>query len=154
MWVRRANVFLPIFDLKKQKETFKQVRGYFCEAGASCSITPLRSEGLASIPLRSDYSAGEAQQSQDTRFSIENEPTLGVRSFLQSCLKLLRDDRAVMDLQNLIDRCEQSPSMGAAHRAVHQIQSHTRTGREMRLSAQIGDYEMDKVILSLVSFYI
>ena len=35
---------------------------------------------------------------------------------------------------------------------VHQLYKHKRrTGREMRLSAQIGDYEMGQVILDLGS---
>ncbi len=33
--------------------------------------------------------------------------------------------------------------------AIHNIMGHTRTGKEMRLTAQIGAFEMDKVILDL-----
>ena len=41
--------------------------------------------------------------------------------------------------------------MVVANIAVHHIKKHVQTGREMRLSAQIGDYDMDEVILELGS---
>ena len=41
--------------------------------------------------------------------------------------------------------------MNSAQRAVHNIMGHTKTGREMRLTAQIGEFEMDEVILDLGS---
>ena len=41
--------------------------------------------------------------------------------------------------------------MSSAQRAVNNIMGHTRTGREMRLIAQIGEFEMDEVILDLGS---
>ena len=37
------------------------------------------------------------------------------------------------------------------NKVVHQIKDYIRTGREMRLNAQIGDYDMDEVILDLGS---
>ena len=43
------------------------------------------------------------------------------------------------------------PTVNNAQRAVHNIMGHTRTGREMRLIAQIGEFEMDEVILDLGS---
>ena len=60
----------------------------------------------------------------------------------------------------MIDRYDQSMSIVAAkpveyfsntNKAVHQIKKYIRTGREMRLNAQIGDYDMDEVILDLGS---
>ena len=41
--------------------------------------------------------------------------------------------------------------MSSTQRVVHNIMGHTRTGREMRLTAQIGEFEMDEVILDLGS---
>ena len=85
------------------------------------------------------------------RLYEESEPTGVVRSFLQSCLKLLKDERALLEIQTLIDKCEQSTPIVVANRAVHQIKKYIWTGKEMRLNAQIGDYEMDEVILDLGS---
>lgn len=36
-------------------------------------------------------------------------------------------------------------------KVVHQIKKYIRIGREMRLNAQIGDYDMEEVILDLGS---
>ena len=39
--------------------------------------------------------------------------------------------------------------MSSTQRVVHNIMDHTRTGREMRLTTQIGEFQMDEVILDL-----
>lgn len=82
---------------------------------------------------------------------MESELTGLVRSFLKSCLKLLRDERVLLKMQNLINKCEQPTSLDAANKDVHHIKKYIRIGREMRLSEQIGDYDMDEVILDLGS---
>ena len=51
----------------------------------------------------------------------------------------------------MIDKCEHSTPIVVANRVVHQIKKYIRTRKEMRLNAQIGDYEMDEVILDLGS---
>src|SRR5713226_10282018 len=51
----------------------------------------------------------------------------------------------------MIDQCQQPSLLDSAHRAVHNITGHTRTGREMKLTAQIGEFEMDEVVLDLGS---
>ena len=51
----------------------------------------------------------------------------------------------------MIDQCQQPSLSGSAHRAVHNITRHARTGREMKFTAQIGDFEMDEVVLDLGS---
>ena len=65
-------------------------------------------------------------------------------------MKLLHDSKAVKGLQELITRC-----VGTAPRepcVVRKLGKHMmRIGREMRLTAQIGEYEMDQVILDLGS---
>ena len=63
----------------------------------------------------------------------------------------MRDEHALLEMQNLIDKCEQPISMATTNRMVHHIKKYVRTGREMRLSAQIEDYDMDEVILDLGS---
>ena len=69
-------------------------------------------------------------------------------TFLETCMKLLRDSKAVKGLQELITRCT---TLGEP-RVVRKLGMHTLcTGREMRLTAQIGEYEMDQVILDLGS---
>ena len=66
-------------------------------------------------------------------------------------MKLVRNEKAIRELQRIIDQCQPSSSVSSAQRAVHNIMGHTRTGREMRLIAQVGEFEMDEVILDLGS---
>ena len=63
----------------------------------------------------------------------------------------MRNEKAISELQCIIDQCHQPSLLGSAHRAVHNITGHTRTGREMKLIAQIGGFEMDEVVLDLGS---
>lgn len=55
----------------------------------------------------------------------------------------------MLKMQNLINRCNKPISMAAANKAIHHIKKYVHTRREMRLSAQIGYYEMDEVVLDL-----
>jgi len=65
-------------------------------------------------------------------------------------MKLLCDSKAVKGLQELINRC--AGTMPGEPHVVRKIGKHAvRTGREMRLIAPIGEYEMDQVILDLGS---
>ena len=81
----------------------------------------------------------------------EDEFTGSVQSFLRSYLKLLRNEKAIEELQKIIDQCQHNPSLSSTRCVVHNIMGFTRTGREMRLTAQIGEFEMDEVILDLGS---
>ena len=63
----------------------------------------------------------------------------------------MRNEKAIDELQRIIDQCQQPSLSGSAHHTVHNIAGHTRTGREMKLTAQIGEFEMDEVVLDLGS---
>ena len=77
--------------------------------------------------------------------------TGSVHSFLRSCLKLVRNEQAIMELQHIIDQSHPSSFVSSTQCAIHNITGHTRTGREMRLTMQVGEFEMDEVILDLGS---
>lgn len=65
-------------------------------------------------------------------------------------MKLLRNSKAVKALHELINKCASKDNAPNTPRVLRMIGKHkARTGREMRLTAQIGDYEMDQVILDL-----
>ena len=69
-------------------------------------------------------------------------------TFLETCMKLLHDSKAVKGLEEIITRCTGSGEL----RVVWKLRKHAlRTGREMRLTTQIDEYEMDQVILDLGS---
>jgi len=77
----------------------------------------------------------------------EMDPSM-LTTFLETCMKLLCDRKAMKGLQELITRC-----IGSGEpRVVWKLGKHTmQMGREMRLTAQIREYEMDQVILDLGS---
>ena len=64
----------------------------------------------------------------------ESESTGLVRTFLQNYLKLLKDERELLEIQTLIDICEQYTPIIAGNRAVHQIKKYFRTTKEMQLN--------------------
>ena len=73
-------------------------------------------------------------------------------TFLRECLKLLRSPQAGESLQLLLQDCAAQPNMMTEVKEVHKLHSYKRrTGREMCLTAQIGDYEIDQVIVDLGS---
>ena len=93
------------------------------------------------MELRSDWNA-----STSTTMCQEAKSTSKVKSFLQSCLKLIHDEMTQSKVQHLIDYCDPT-----TERAINQIKRYICTGREMRLSAVIKSYEMDEVVLDLGS---
>jgi len=63
-------------------------------------------------------------------------------TFLVTCMKLLHNSKVVKGLQELINRCAGN-TLAESH-VVQKLGKHkTRTGWEMRLIVQIGEYEMD-----------
>lgn len=70
--------------------------------------------------------------------------------FLETCMKLLRDSKDVNGLQRLINKCVGNTLVRPC--VVRKIDKHkARTGQEMRLTVQIGEYEINQVILDLGS---
>ena len=66
-------------------------------------------------------------------------------SFLQSCMKLLRNQNDLKELQKVLAICEPQRRVDK-EKTVNRVR---RTGRVMRLNAQIGEYDMTAVILDL-----
>ena len=71
-----------------------------------------------------------------------------IKSFLSSCLVLIQDKDAIEELQALI---EETPVEPQPEKRVNQIGKKFKTGRKLRMTAQIGDYDMDYIILDLGS---
>lgn len=64
-------------------------------------------------------------------------------TFLETCMKLLRDNRVVKGLQELITKCTGS----GEPRIVWKLGKHAlHTRREMQITTQIDKYEKDQVI--------
>ena len=88
---------------------------------------------------------------QGPTITIDREHTDVLRTFLQNCLKLMKNEHTMAELQNVINRCNLSTSRATASKSIKQIQKYRRNGREMRLNALIGEYEMNQVALDLGS---
>ena len=70
---------------------------------------------------------------------------------LYTCLKLIQDEKVVQELQNLIRQYELGKIDPLLNRAVHQVGKKRRKNKELHLNAQIGEYDIDYVVLDLGS---
>ena len=121
-WVHKAPTKEAEFDLEHTKENFMEAKKSFVDASTSGR--------------------------KDT-LEANMDPSM-LTTFLETCMKLLRDSKVVKGLQELINRGVET--VPGEPRIVQKIGKHkTMTGREMRLTTQIGEYEMDQVILDLGS---
>ena len=82
-WVRKAPEKIPAFDVKREKETFMETKRDFADPNTSV------------VPAQQPQ-----QQSQPQEASTDKVSTLS--SFLQSCMKLLRNQNALNELQKVI----------------------------------------------------
>ena len=148
-WVRKAPNKATPLDLQKNKQTFQEAKTFFDDPMQSGSqVLPSRG-----VPQQTPcgLSTMETLQATTSGRCDEDESTGSVQSFLQSFLKLMRNEQAIRELQHIIDQYPPSSSMSSVQCAVHSVMGHTRTGREMQLTAQVGEFEMDEVILDLGS---
>lgn len=126
-WVHRAPEKETGFDLEHAKEKFMEEKKSFTKASTSESQNKLLE---SSVP-------------------IEVDPSV-LTTVLEIRMKLLRNSKALKGLHELINKCTSKDNAPDGPRVVRKIGKHkVRTGRKMRLTAQIGDYEMDQFILGL-----
>jgi len=64
-------------------------------------------------------------------------------------MKLIRDQNALAGLQTILSNCEKQVEERTIERVVNQVRRRLRTGGEMRLTAQIGEYEMEQIVLDI-----
>ena len=82
---------------------------------------------------------------------IKRPPTKKVsklKDFFKSCLALIYDKDVVIELTALI---EDNTEHLRPEKRVNQIRSKRKIDRELRMTTQIGDYDMDYIILELDS---
>ena len=92
-WVRKTPEKIPTFDVGREKETFMEAKKDFVDP--STSVAPVQRH---------------QQQLQSQEASTDKVSTLS--SFLQSCMKLLRNQNALNELQRVIASCEPQRSSG------------------------------------------
>ena len=71
-----------------------------------------------------------------------------LKPFLSSFLALIKDKEAIAELEELI---KTFPEADSPPKKVNSINTKLNKGREIRRTAQIGDYDMDCIILDLGS---
>ena len=93
-WVRKATNKSTPLDLQKNKETFQEAKTFFDD--------PMQS----GVPQQAPCGVSPIHTSQATTLGTcdEDEMTGSVHSFLRSCLKLVRNEQAITELQCIIDQ--------------------------------------------------
>ena len=92
-WVPKTPQKIPAFDVGREKETFMEAKKDVYDPGTS--VAPMQYH---------------QQQLQSQEASTDKVST--VSSFLQSCMKLLRNQNALNELQKVIASCEPQRSSG------------------------------------------
>ena len=93
------------------------------------------------MPLEFDQSASPGEGKEVSK----------IMDFLYSCINLIKDERVVQELQHLIRQYEIGRVDPLLNKVVHQVSRKRRTNKELHLNAQIGDYDIDYVVLDLGS---
>jgi len=81
----------------------------------------------------------------------EGKEVSKIMEFLYTCIKLIQDESIVQQLQNLIKQYEIGRIDPLLNKVVHQLSKKRRKNKELQLNAQIGEYDIDYVVLDLGS---
>jgi hypothetical protein len=79
----------------------------------------------------------------------EGKEVSKLMEFLFTCINLIKYETDVQDLQNLIRQYELGKVDPLLNKVVHQLSKKRRTNKELHLNAQIGEYDIDYVVLDL-----
>jgi hypothetical protein len=74
-----------------------------------------------------------------------------IKTFRQSCVKLLNDPSYVKVLKNMLERCSTEEERKLEQKIVNHLHMRRRTSREFRLNENIGNFNMGDIILDLGS---
>lgn len=119
-WVWRAWQKPPPFDPIKERETFLEATRKFEDSGASSSQNPQRT-------IQNNDPSGISQGKDGYQGTLRN--------FLESCMKLVRDQNALAGLQAIISTCDKKIGERTLERVVNQVRWTFRIGGDMRLTA-------------------
>jgi hypothetical protein len=129
-----------LLDPRKEKKTFEEARREFGEEQASSSKAQpeVRECGM---PLAFDQSASPGEGKEASKLV----------GFLYTFIDLIKGEKAIQELQNLIKQYEIGRIDPMLSRVVNQVSRKRRTNKELHLNVQIGDYDIDYVVLNLGS---
>jgi hypothetical protein len=74
-----------------------------------------------------------------------------IKSFFQSCVRLLNDPSSVKTLQNMLERCSIEAKGKIEHKTMKHLHTRRRTNKEFTMNANIGYFNMGDIILDLGS---
>jgi hypothetical protein len=66
-------------------------------------------------------------------------------------MELIKVEKAIQELQNLVRQYEIGRVDPLLNKVVHQLCKKRRKNKELHLNAQIGEYDIDYVVLNLGS---
>jgi hypothetical protein len=89
------------------------------------------------------------QKFDQSMFPTEGKEVRKLMQFLCTCVKLIQYKSVVQELQDLIKQYEIGKIDSLLNRAVHQIGKRRRKNKELYMNAQIGEYDIDYVVLNL-----
>jgi len=72
-------------------------------------------------------------------------------SFLYMFIELMKDEKSIQEIQNLVIKYDIGRVDPLLNKAVHQLSKKRRKNKELHLNAQIGEYDIDYVVLNLGS---
>lgn len=102
------------------------------------------------MEAKKSFAEASTSRSQDKTVE-EMDPSMLIM-FLETCMKLPLNNKVVKGLYELINKCASKENSTNEPHIVKKIIKHKeKTGRDMRLTMQIGEYKMDQVILDLGS---
>ena len=81
----------------------------------------------------------------------QGKEVINLMDLLYTCIDLIKDERVVQELQHLIRQYEIGRVDPLLSRDVNQVSRKRIKRKELHLSAHIGDYDMDYVVLNLGS---
>jgi hypothetical protein len=70
-------------------------------------------------------------------------------SFLYTFIEKIKDEKVIQELQNLVRQYEIGRVDSLLNKEVHQLSKKRRKNKELHLNAQIGEYDIDYVVLDL-----
>jgi len=82
---------------------------------------------------------------------VEGKEVNKLMKFLYTCINSIKDERVVKEIQHLIRQYESGKVEPIMNREVHKVSRKRRKNKELHLNAQIGDYDVDYVVLDLGS---
>jgi hypothetical protein len=81
----------------------------------------------------------------------EGKEVRKLMEFLYTCIKLIQDESIVQELQNLIRQYQLGKIDPLLNRSVHQIAKKRRKNKELYLNSQIGEFDIEYVVLNIGS---